>query len=117
MCLVKLAADHPDWAQVGDRRRIFIRALQSGVRMLGLHPKVGPEEILSKSVRYDQNLNLQSLNAEEGLLTRFCHRTLQKPPITDPNLFLPTSAMNMVCESCLLLSPGRYGLTIGFGLT
>lgn len=97
MCLVKLAADYPGWAQNGDSRRIFIRALQSGVRMLCLHPKVNSEEILSESVQYGQKLNLQSLNAEEELLTQLCHQTLQQTPFMDAGLLLPTSAMNLVC--------------------
>lgn len=110
MCLVQLAADYPDWAQRSDTRSIFIQALQSGVRMLGLHPKVSPQEILSDSVQYDQKLNLQSLNAEEELLTQLCHRTLQQTPVMDPSLLLPTSAMNMVSSPCF------FFLLIGMGL-
>lgn len=97
MCLAKLAEDCPEWAQQGNKRRIYIRALLSGVRMLCLHPNVRPEEILANSVQYNQNFNLQSLDTEEKLLTHLCHETLRQTPDIDQDLVLTTSAMNMVC--------------------
>lgn len=96
MCLVKLAADFSEWAQQSTFRWIYIRTLLSGVRMLCLHPNVGPADILSNSVHQNQNFNLQSLDTEEHLLICLCHETLGQIPYMDRNLSLPTSAMNMV---------------------
>lgn len=97
MCLANLAADSSEWAQQGIARRIYIRALLSGVRMLCLHPNVGPEEILSNSVQCNQNFNLQRLDTEEHLLTLLCHNTLGQIPDMDQKISLSTSAMYLVC--------------------
>ena len=97
MCLAKLAADCSEWAQQNVTRRIYIRALLSGVRMLCLHPNVSPKEILSNSIQCNQNFNLQSLDVEEHVLTLLCHKTLGRIPDMDQTLFLSTTAMNLVC--------------------
>jgi hypothetical protein len=102
--LAKLAADHSEWAQKYSTRRIYIRALLSGVRMLCLHPHVSPEEILSDSVQCNPNFNLQSLDTEERLLIQLCHKSLLKIPDIEQNLVLPTSAGNMVCQPCFLIT-------------